>query len=178
VEPGKYALVGVLLGVDVNVELRFSVRPSAKRRRTKVIGQRGSLYDFTFSTAHHHDGSGILDYPRILNATRRHHETVLHILLYDFQTRLRVTFPAVASLDSIIEAAEEFYDACLHSRGGIYYRATKKDDATTKDDLKEYEESLRPYELIAAEWPHYVLPPSHPFTFLGPDMPCPFFQAV
>lgn len=178
VGPGRYAVVGQLIGVDVNVELRFSVRPSAKERRTKVIGQRGCLYDFTFSTAHHRDRSQFLDYPRILNATRQHHGTALHILLDQFQTRLRVTFPAVAPQDSIIQAAEDFYDASLNLRGGINYGRPNSGKSTKKDERQQYEESLRPYEIIAAEWPHYVVPPGHPFTFLGPDMPCRFFQAV
>lgn len=178
VSPGTYAVVGMLIGVDVNVELRFSARLSARLRKTKIVGQAGCLYDFTFSTAHHHDGSEILDYPRILSATRGYHETAIHIALNSFQNRLRVTFPAVVPSDNIIRAAEKFYDTCTNYRGGISYKKEKKDDSETKDDLEKYEESIRPYELIAAEWPHYVLPPNNPLTFLGPDMPCRFFQAV
>ena len=28
---------------------------------------------------------------------------------------------------------------------------------------------------LAGEWPHYVLPPVNPLTFLHPDNPCSFF---
>ena len=170
--------VGILIGVDVNIELLYSFRPSARARKTRIGGHRGALYDFTFSAAHHHDGSRILDYPRIISATRHHHRSLIHILLDSFQSRLRVTFPAVAPSGDIIQAAEAFYAACLHNRGGIYYRRSKKDASPEESDLREYEENLRPYELIAAEWPHYVVPPGNPFNFLGPDMPCRFFQAV
>ena len=103
VSPGGYAVVGILMGVDVNVELRFSARPRARRRVSKIIGQRGYLYDFTFSTTYHHDDSGILDYPRILNATRQYHETVIHItslvnpeiaFFKDLEKRLKGKFPS------------------------------------------------------------------------------------
>jgi hypothetical protein len=86
--------------------------------------------------------------------------------------------PAVAPLDSIVQTAEKFFDACTNYRSGISYRRVTKVDPTDKDGREEYEENIRPYELIAAEWPHYVLPPNHPFTFLCPGMPCRFFQAV
>lgn len=178
VSPGKWAgPVGILIGVEVNVELRYSIRPSARWRKTKVIGQRGYIYDFTFSKAHHHDGSEILDYARILSVTQQHHDTAIHILLDSFQNRLRVTFPAVAQSDSIIQAAEEFYDACRGYSGAFYYMGSRKKGSRKKSDLEKYEASLRPYELLAAEWPHYVVPPGHPFAFLGPDMPCRFFSA-
>lgn len=176
VSSGKWAgPVGSLMGVNVNVELLYSVRPSASRRKTKIGGQRGYVYDFTFSKAHHHDGSEILDYARILSVTQRHHQTVMHILLDSFQNRLRVTFPAVSPSNHIIEAAEEFYDACIRYNGAIPIGLRKK-GLPKKIDLNAYEAGLRPYELLAAEWPHYVVPPGHPFTFLGPDMPCHFFQ--
>jgi hypothetical protein len=92
--------------------------------------------------------------------------------------QFRVTFAAVTPRDSIIQAAEKFYDACSNYRGAMCYRGSKKDKRSSRNDLQEYEKSMRPYELIAADWPHYVLPPTNPFTFLGPDMPCRFFQIV
>jgi hypothetical protein len=43
VSPDGYAVVGILMGVDVNVGLRFSARPTARHRVSKIIGQCGYL---------------------------------------------------------------------------------------------------------------------------------------
>jgi len=35
----------------------------------------------------------------------------------------------------------------------------------------------RPFEELAAQWPHYVIPPSNPFAVIDPSCPCSFFEA-
>jgi hypothetical protein len=45
-----------------------------------------------------------------------------------------------------------------------------------KDYGRQVEQENKPFEELTAEWPHYVLPPSHPFGFLDPSMPCNFFS--
>src|SRR2546425_6193058 len=172
VEPNKWARVGIRLGVDLDMILGFSIRPSQKRRPTSKISlMKGAIYDFTFSIAHHHDGN-YLEYSRILTATQSIHDRVLHIFLDSFQKQLRITFPAVIDTQSIIDAIEKFYEVCLAYKTSISYRRAEKIEPA--DPLLEYEEEMRPFEQIAAAWPHYVVPPSHPFTFLCPDMPCNF----
>lgn len=44
------------------------------------------------------------------------------------------------------------------------------------DPMAEYEAFNRPFQAIASEWPHYVIPPGHPFEVLAPDCPCSFFE--
>ena len=45
--------------------------------------------------------------------------------------------------------------------------------------FKKLSESINPklnvIDALAEQWPEYVLGPSNPLTFLGPDMPCSFF---
>lgn len=176
VEPGKWARVGFRTGVDVDVSLDYSIRPSSKQRPTKKIHfVKGAIYNFTFSTAH---TSSRLDYPKILAATRGIHNTVLHIYLSSFQGTLEVTLPAVIDYQLLVSAAEEFYRACLRYRDAFAYRDSEREEGKDKDSWQEYEEAIRPFEQIAASWPHYVVPPSHPYTFLTHDMPCRFFENV
>ncbi len=36
----------------------------------------------------------------------------------------------------------------------------------------------RTVQKLSEKWPEYVLGPKNPLTFLGPDMPCSFFNVV
>jgi hypothetical protein len=176
VGPNQWARVGVRLGVDLDMILDFSIRPSTKRQPTSKISlMKGVIYDFTFSIAHNHDKI-YLDYPRILTATQSVHDRVLHIFLDSFQQQLRVTFPAVIDTQSIISATERFYEVCQVLKTPISYR--REETRESENPMQEYEESIRPFEQIAAAWPHYVVPPSHPYAFLCSDMPCNFFERV
>lgn len=118
-----------------------------------------------------------MDYRSILKATRRWHRDVVHIILDSFQRTLRVTFPTALDPNRIIEAAEEFHSACRNHTTIRSYR----DEAISAlppehRETDEYEAGNRPFRMIAAEWPHYVLPPGNPLTFLDPGCPCSFFS--
>jgi hypothetical protein len=45
------------------------------------------------------------------------------------------------------------------------------------EPMAEHEALNRVFQVIASEWPHYVIPPGHQFAVLGPDTPCSFFEA-
>lgn len=94
------------------------------------------------------------------------------IILDSFQKSIRVSIPALYPAQAIIDAAERFYYAA-----GNMYSPGRPDARTEGDTPLDYDALLRPFEVIAAQWPHYVIPPGHAFEVLGPDCPCSIFEA-
>lgn len=167
IQPGKWALVGSTLGLSQNVSVEYSFRPSADR---SGFPAKGRLYHLTFSHTAHHER--FMNYPDILKYTQRHHHQVVYIILDSFQKSLRVSVPALYPAETIIEAGERFY----YATGNMY--SPGRIAPTTKSDVAfDYDATLRPFEAIAAQWPHFVLPPGHAFEVLGPDCPCSIFEA-
>jgi len=159
-----------------NVDLYYSARPYVRDRKPKAQLGPDFIYDITISTRHL---SRYFDYERILKYTRSVHKFVLHIMLDGFQHSLRITFPSTLTSETIIEATERFADvahntytvAPLVGRSG----EDEKEKSGEKDYWREHEEHNRPFQQIASYWPHYVIPPSHPYTFLDRECPCSFF---
>ncbi len=173
VGPNHWGKVANRLGVKLDIDLSYLIRPGRRLPwNSKIRGAKGVLYDFKFTCAHLSGNLGYLDYPRILAATKAHHPLAAHIMLDELQGILRITFPAVLSEKEIIKAADSFYDACYTYRGKIY--GHQSDNSAF--DKKHIRKTNHNFEIMAAEWPHYVLPPSHPFTFLCPENPCKIFQ--
>lgn len=136
---------------------------------------KGAAYDVTFIKRDQHS---FLDYRKILRATHSVHDKALHIFLDGFQKQLRVTFPAFIEAADLIPAIERFYEACAHCTTLQCFRAPITGTPEGSGSIESYEANMRPFEQIASEWPHYVIPPTHPFSFLCPDMSCTFFQGV
>ena len=160
---------------NIDAQLFYSVRKSAKiRRGSMILPRKGRVYDVIFPTHHR---QRFLDYADILAATKSLHRNVVHIMLDGFQQILRVTFPAVEDPDILNQVIETFCDACgnYYSLSPIY-TSDKRLRSRRTGPRAEVDKRNALFEEIASEWPHYVLPPSHPFTFLGPDMPCSFFD--
>jgi len=157
----------------MNVTVQYSVRPSADAEGARASG-KGKLYHFTFSAV---DNQRTMDYPQILEHTKAHHGLVAHILLDQF---LFVTFPALYGPEQIIKAAEDFYCQCSKFtpplRGSAGKRRKNK-TRTSEDGLKENETANKRFEQIAVRWPHYVVPPSHPYRYLDPERRRSFFGA-
>lgn len=121
-----------------------------------IAGQPGFLYDVTIYAR----GQRHIDYRQVMRATRPLHKHVVHICLDDGSKPLRFTVPACLGADRLNPIIQDFYDAALNSlRPGL--------DETPYETAKAYADTL----------PEYVLGPQNPLTFLGPDMPCSFFQA-
>jgi hypothetical protein len=99
---------------------------------------------------------------------------LVYIILDSFQRSLQVTIPALYPAQQVIEAAECFYRACGSMFTFSYREHTAK--PAGDDPVAEYEAFNRPFQAIASEWPHYVIPPGHPFEVLAPDCPCSFFE--
>lgn len=159
---------------SLDLALNYSIRPTARSRaKRKALPRKGGLYDFHF---YFHSSTGrLMDFPSILSATRRWHKCAVHMVLDSFQQSFRVTFPAMLDPNLTIEAAEGFQHACRNNTTIIRYRGLGI--KTMKDMRRENDRANRIFEAMAAEWPHYVLPPTNPLTFLDPDYPGTFFGA-
>ncbi len=176
VEPRTWARIGIHRCTNLCLMVDYIVRPSATRQaRSKITMWKGAAYDVTFIKRDQHS---FLDYRRILRTTHPVHDKALHIFLDGFQKQLRVTFPAFIEAADLIPAIERFHEACVHCTTLQCLRAPITGTPEESGSIESYEANMRPFEQIASEWPHYVIPPTHPFSFLCPDMPCTFFQGV
>lgn len=158
---------------DQDIDISYSVRPSVYGRRPRVQLGAGFVYDVTLGTSH---SSRYLDYERILKLTRPIHKFALHIMLDSSQHSLRVTFPSTLTSQTIIEAIERFAHVVHNTYSVVPLRAwVAENESGKKDHWQEFEKDNRPFEQIASSWPHFVIAPSHPYTFLNGECPCTFF---
>jgi hypothetical protein len=171
VAPNQWAQVGNTTGSSQNVMVMYSCRPSAMN--AGVFPVRGGLYHFHFSLTPHNRRT--LDYRKILEFSKPYHQIVAYIILDSHQGSLEVSIPALHPAQEVIEAAECFYEGC----GRMFTFSYRNHVAKPPGDnlLAEYEAFNRPFQAIASEWPHYVIPPGHHFDVLAPDTPCSFFEA-
>lgn len=167
----EWALVGVRAGVSMDLSLRFSVRPSCRRKRIRSVPRNGALYDFTFTVAH---TDSYLAYDAVLAQTRHWHDRIVHIMLDVYQKTLRVTMPRRNGVQDVTAVMEDFYNACMRSRSRVPSLPVPPIELSDASG-ENYDKRHAPLDRLAFGWPHYVVPPRHPFTFLGPDMPCNFF---
>jgi SAV2148-like HEPN len=123
---------------------------------TPIAGQQGLLYDVMIGAR----GQLHLDYRRLLQSTLKLHPHVVHICLDSGQTTLRFTVPACLGEAKLIEIIEGFHEAAQNST------------------LAGQGKPGNAVQAMADTLPEYILGPQNPLTFLGPDMPCAFFQGV
>jgi hypothetical protein len=173
VGPNKWALVGSTVGMTQNMMVEYSYRPGADR---SGFAAKGRLYHFSFSQTAGRQRP--LDYQKILEYCQTQLPMIVYVILDSFQSGLRVSIPALYSPQEIIETAERFY----YATGNLFtfsYREQfeKRADSTGGFQFADYEAINRVFESIAAQWPHYVIPPGHAFEVLGPETPCSFFEA-
>jgi hypothetical protein len=158
-----------------DVTVYYGVRPSVKLRRIKPELGRGLVYDVNIASTY--PQSRFLDYEPILKYTRNFHKFVLHIVLDSFQTHLRVTIPGTVTAATTIEVIERFWYACrnFYSTRPFVPLVSNAEPKQQDGFMREHEARQKPFDMIAAKWPHYVVPPSHPYDFLDRDCPCSFF---
>jgi hypothetical protein len=101
-------------------------------------------------------------------------------MLDSLQHTLRITFPSVLRSGTITQAIERFADVAHNTYTvvplvGQFAAGKRGEEVGEADYWREFEERNRPFERIASNWPHYVIPPSHPYTFLDRECPCTFF---
>jgi hypothetical protein len=173
VEPNKWAFVGSTAGMNQNVMVEYSYRPGADRTG---FAEKGRLYHFTFS--HTAGRQRPLDYQKILEYCQDCLPMIIYVIMDSFQSGLRVSIPALYSAQEIIHAAERFYYATGNMFTFLYREQVEREiDEEGTFSIAQYEAVNRLFEGIAAQWPHYVIPPGHPFEVLFPDCPCSFFEA-
>lgn len=151
----KWARIGIadpslVLGVTVEV-LR---RPWAELV-SPIDGPAGYLYDVWINGR---DGRAF-DYAAFLESTKAIHPHLVHLMLNSSARSVRLTLPALLGADRIIKIV----DRALEVAGYTVQRMPARDPAD------------RSVQLLADEWPEFVLGPDNPLTFLSPEMKCRFF---
>ncbi len=161
---------------DGNIDLYLSVRPYVAGRKIESHMGPGFVYDVVINTRHL---SRYFNYEDILKHTRSVHQFALHIMMDQSQHSLRVTFPGTLDPEVITSAIERYEDVA-HNNYSVFplvcrSGTNRKEEEDSQANWREYEEGNKPFERIASLWPHYVIPPSHPYTFLDGGCPCTFF---
>lgn len=161
---------------EADLYINYSVRPYVKRAPNPQLGP-GFNYDITISTRYR---ERYFQYDRILKGTRSWHKYVLHILMDSFQHSVRVTFPGTLDGPTVIEAVERFMQVAHNTYSVVplvpLSVKVKAEDGSQSESLVETGARNRPFDLIAAAWPHYVVSPSHPYTFIDSSCPCSVFD--
>ncbi len=154
---------------EVNVSLLE--RPTARHLKGwSAAGQKGVLYNVRF-IAHHPNRFNSAD---VLKYTRERHADIVHILLDSHESIIRVTIPAVRGAAKVIDIIDRFDYVCRNSTTPF-----ARDDGKQSEEADELEKRVKLMNVamarVAARWPHYVIPPSNPLSFLDPACPCSFF---
>ena len=146
--PKKWARVGhvnrsKLIGMTVEVLPRPWTSASSE-----VDGQPGYLYDIPLMA---HDGRRF-DYARLLECSRKLHAHFAHICLGNEEESLRLTVPTVLGATRVIALVENLLEIAR------YNVARSRNPIAPAADM------------LAEEWPEYVLGPRNPLAFLDPQM--------
>ena len=166
VEPRKWARCGsadpdLLVSVEVNVLCREWLKSPAM---DEVADGTGYLYDAKLAARNRQR----FDYSRFLKATEHMHSSLCHICLDNSARTLRLTIPAILGATIVIDIYERLIGAAESALcpavPWTYKEAVGEPGNETWADA------------FAEQYPEYVLGPSNPLTFLGPDMPCSFFN--
>jgi hypothetical protein len=157
----------------VEIYVRYAYRPAVKSDMAAETG-RGVLYVVTFSLMHRRE---FMHYEDLLKATQAHHQLTAHIILDFHQQLLHVTFPAVEENQEIIRAARRFGEAAANCTTiAPLFQKLDRQSRSLRRKVIDYNEALSSaLDEIAAQWPHYVISPSHPYANLDSDCPCDFF---
>jgi hypothetical protein len=119
-----------------------------------IVGKEGFLYSVLIYARGHHNH----DFKRLLEYTRPMHKHVVHLCLDGGRKSFRLTIPAVLGNDLVSKIITTFHDAALNTlRPGL--------DMLADERVQQFADTQ----------PEYVLGPSHPMTFLTPEMPCSVF---
>lgn len=154
IEPGHWARVGVVdKSEPVNVLISALRRPWAEDAAS-IDGAPGRLYDVVFMGSDRR----VFEYRGLLESTKADHDRLVHITLGTGES-VRLTIPAVLGADVVIGIVDRWLRAARNNVRRGHHITNESANA------------------LAADWPEYVLGPGHPLAFLGPDMPCSFFDA-
>jgi len=158
VAPNEWAQIG-----SAPQDLRYIVSISSLRRRwadksVAIDGTVGYIYDVSI----HLRNSRQFDYSKFLAAASKYKAEIIHIGLDTFSSTVRVTIPAILGSEKVCEIIDGLIRIAENSI--TVYRPINSDDHAVQK--------------LSEEWPEFVLGPKNPLTFLGPDMPCSFFNVI
>ncbi len=167
--PGEWSYLANRTNMTMDMDLAFAIRPSSPGPRTgRSAKGRGVFYRARYSVAHTQRSFRTAD---ILASTKAVHPSVLHLHIDSLHAMLTVTLPSLLANDTIIAILERFFDVCQNEISALVVNRPGPDD----DPQRWHEQLTNPTTALAAEWPHYVIPPVNPLTFLDPTNPCSFF---
>ena len=110
----------------------------------------------------------------VLEYTTERHTDIVHIFLDSHESIIRVTIPAVVGAAKVIDIIDRFDYVCRNSTAPF-----ARNDGKLSEGADELEKRVKlmasAMARIAARWPHCVIPPSNPRSFLDPECPCSFF---
>ena len=167
--PNEWSYLANRTGMTMDMDLSFGVRPYSPGPSTHRSAKgRGVFYRARYSVAHTQRSFRTAD---ILTSTEDVHRSLLHIHIDSLHHSLTVTLPSLLATDTIISILERFFDVCQNGISALTVSSPDHDD----NPQRWYEQLTSPTTALAAEWPHYVIPPVNPLTFLDPTNPCSFF---
>lgn len=166
---GAWAQVVNRVGMTMDMELHFGIRPFCKPTvSTRSARRKGVFYRATWSVAHTARSFRTSD---ILADTADIHRHLLYFHISAQHTTITVAIPSILKIATIRSILERFYYVCENTIGPSVIRASDSDMGLEKSR----ERLASAADVLASEWPHYVLPSTNPLTFLYPDNPCSFF---
>ncbi|AEJ01304.1 hypothetical protein Nit79A3_1472 [Nitrosomonas sp. Is79A3] len=102
------------------------------------------------------------DYGDFLEFFSKFKREILHICLDTFSSNIRVTIPVVIGSKRACEIIDELIKYAENSMS-VQHSINCDDQSVQR---------------LSEKWPEYILGPKNPLTFLGPGMPCSFFNVA
>jgi hypothetical protein len=167
----KFVRYGLQTSRHSYADVSFVLRPSAKLRGPRIAGKKGVLYKAHFIAQH----PLRFETEDILRASAHEHPDIVHIAVDSLEQRLGVSIPAVLGTDRILRIINRFDHLCRNSTTPFRHASPDFDEPKKSRRRKKSSWADSPGRKVAADWPHCILSPSNPLTFLNPDNPCSFF---
>lgn len=158
VAPNEWAKIG-----SAPQDLRYIVSIYSLKRRwaeksAVIDGMPGYMYNINI----HLRDNRQFDYAVFLAAASKYKAEIIHICLDTFSSSVRVTIPAILGSGRVCEIVDGLVN--ITEKSMTIHRPINSDDQSVQK--------------LSETWPEYILGPKNPLTFLGPDMPCSFFNVI
>lgn len=156
--PNKWASFG-----SAPQGLKYIVSINSIRRRwadkaTMISETPGYIYDVRIYLRDNRR----FDYSKFLTEAKNLKADIIHICLNVVSNEVRVTIPAIIGAEKVCKIIDDLIK--ITENPITTHHPTNSDNQIV--------------QRLSEEWPEYVLGPNNPLTFLGPDMPCSFFNVI
>ncbi|EJL93238.1 Swt1 family HEPN domain-containing protein [Pantoea sp. GM01] len=141
--------------------LKYILSVNSSRRRwseksAEIADTPGHIYDVIINLR----DNWFFNYPKALKELDEFKDKLIHVCMDSLSKEIRVTIPAVIGTDEVCSIIDRMIEIAVNSLTLCH----STDDARGK------------VQKISEDWPEHVLGPDNPLTYLGPDMPCDFFN--